>query len=532
MSVLATIDRSPRGPADPAAVVAALSDLAALVPGTSVPDLLDAVAERLSELLGAAGCTVVLRDDDGRFRARPGSARLVVPVPAGEDVLALLQVVDRRGRIFDEADAALADCVARFAGTLAAQAAASARLTRGLDLLERQEALRSRLVRAALGGADAPSVVTLLADLAGKPVVLYGTDLEVRGWAAPPGLGLDRAPALAPHLRAVAGVREVLAGLDADRPTATVPARPALGIGHRHLVAALVAEGRLSGYLGVVEMGGRLGPLDGCLAEQGAAVLSLRLLADSRHDEAAGRERDDLLADLLRGGEDSRLERRALACGIALDEPHVLFRFTVPGPASPLPAAVRRSLVVRAASRLLGAEPPGVAVPGAVILLVPAASRAVAAAVLHGLGDGAGVRRVVVSETCTGPGDYPRAQTEAGRVDELAAAFGRESGVLAVEELGALRLVAHSGRVDEARRFAEDVLGPLREARLLETLRAYLDAAARVRAAARALGVHENTVRYRLGRVAEVTGLDVRNFDALLTARLAFGILDLSCEAG
>jgi DNA-binding PucR family transcriptional regulator len=53
-----------------------------------------------------------------------------------------------------------------------------------------------------------------------------------------------------------------------------------------------------------------------------------------------------------------------------------------------------------------------------------------------------------------------------------------------------------------------------------------------VRAAARALGVHENTVRYRLGRVAEVTGLDVRNFDALLTARLALGILDLSCEAG
>jgi DNA-binding PucR family transcriptional regulator len=39
-------------------------------------------------------------------------------------------------------------------------------------------------------------------------------------------------------------------------------------------------------------------------------------------------------------------------------------------------------------------------------------------------------------------------------------------------------------------------------------------------------------VRYRLGRVAEVTGLDVRNFDALLTARLALGILDLSCEAG
>ncbi|MCW0212302.1 MAG: helix-turn-helix domain-containing protein [Pseudonocardia sp.] len=523
MSVLATIPRSPRAASDPDALVTVLSELAALMPGTSLPDLLDAVAHRLCGLLGAVGCTVVPRCDGGRLRGRPGSARLVVPVAAGDETIASLHVVDRRERVFDDEDVALAGRVARFAATLAAQAAGAARL----ELLERQDALRSRLSRAALGGADAPAVVALLAELTGKPVVHYGTDLDVLGWSAPPGLGLDRAPALVPHARALPRVRDVLAGLDADRPVATVAARPALGIGHRHLVAALVAEGRMSGYLGIVEMGGRLGPLDAGLAEHGALVLSLRLLADSRRDEAAARERDDLLADLLRGGDDPRIGRRARACGIALDEAHVLFRLAVPDPASPLPAAVRRSLVVRAASRVLGAEPPAVQVPGAVVVLVPAASRGIAAAVLQGLGDGAGVRRVVVSEVCTGPGDYPRAHVEAARVDELAAAFGRESGVLAVDELGAVRLVVSSGRVEEARRFAEDVLGPLRRAGLLDTLRAYLDAAAQVRATARALGVHANTVRYRLGRVAEVSGLDVRDFDALLTAQLAFGVLGL-----
>ena len=75
-----------------------------------------------------------------------------------------------------------------------------------------------------------------------------------------------------------------------------------------------------------------------------------------------------------------------------------------------------------------------------------------------------------------------------------------------------------------------DVYGALARAggELLETLDAFFAAGGVLESAARALFVHPNTVRYRLQRVAEVTGLsplDPRDAFALRMA-LAIGRLD------
>ncbi|HEY3200152.1 MAG TPA: helix-turn-helix domain-containing protein, partial [Actinomycetes bacterium] len=78
-------------------------------------------------------------------------------------------------------------------------------------------------------------------------------------------------------------------------------------------------------------------------------------------------------------------------------------------------------------------------------------------------------------------------------------------------------------------RLVEDIYSPLRESgsALLETLSTYLQQAASLEAAARMLFVHPNTVRYRLRRVTDVTGLvptDARSAFVLQTA-LALGRL-------
>ncbi|MFT4087989.1 MAG: helix-turn-helix domain-containing protein, partial [Gordonia sp. (in: high G+C Gram-positive bacteria)] len=58
-----------------------------------------------------------------------------------------------------------------------------------------------------------------------------------------------------------------------------------------------------------------------------------------------------------------------------------------------------------------------------------------------------------------------------------------------------------------------------RDSRLLESLRAYLDAHGNVRAAARRSGVHPNTLRYRLDRAQALSGFDLENAaDRLLLA--------------
>ncbi|MGA5204481.1 helix-turn-helix domain-containing protein [Streptomyces variegatus] len=55
---------------------------------------------------------------------------------------------------------------------------------------------------------------------------------------------------------------------------------------------------------------------------------------------------------------------------------------------------------------------------------------------------------------------------------------------------------------------------------LVETLRAYLDHFGDVSAASRALGVHSNSLRYRLRRITQVSGLDLESPDARLLAQV------------
>ncbi len=73
------------------------------------------------------------------------------------------------------------------------------------------------------------------------------------------------------------------------------------------------------------------------------------------------------------------------------------------------------------------------------------------------------------------------------------------------------------------RQLVSDVYQPLVDAGsgLLETLTAYLDSAGSIEATGRALFVHPNTVRYRLKRIAEVTGLSASEAREAYTLRLA-----------
>ncbi len=63
---------------------------------------------------------------------------------------------------------------------------------------------------------------------------------------------------------------------------------------------------------------------------------------------------------------------------------------------------------------------------------------------------------------------------------------------------------------------------------LFVTLQAFFDCSRSVRRSATALGVHENTIRYRLSRIEDLTGLDiVGSGDVQLAVQLALLILRL-----
>nr|MBA3306443.1 helix-turn-helix domain-containing protein [Thermoleophilaceae bacterium] len=135
---------------------------------------------------------------------------------------------------------------------------------------------------------------------------------------------------------------------------------------------------------------------------------------------------------------------------------------------------------------------------------------------------------VALSRPATDPADLHRAAAEALLAANVAEARGQDS--ITFEETGAYRLLlpAMSEDPTELQRFHEETVAPLvayddqYETELVRTLETFLDADGNVARTAERLFTHRHTVRYRLDRVRELSGLDVGSSDG--RERLSLGL--------
>jgi len=135
---------------------------------------------------------------------------------------------------------------------------------------------------------------------------------------------------------------------------------------------------------------------------------------------------------------------------------------------------------------------------------------------------------VALSRPTTDPADLHRAGAEALLAANVAEARGQHS--LSFEETGAYRLLlpAMSEDAGELQRFHEETVKPLvdydeqYETELVRTVETFLDADGNVAKTAERLFTHRHTIRYRLDRVKELSGLDVSSTDG--RERLSLGL--------
>lgn len=147
---------------------------------------------------------------------------------------------------------------------------------------------------------------------------------------------------------------------------------------------------------------------------------------------------------------------------------------------------------------------------------------------LHRLSPGTG--RVTVSVGISAPSS---AEALAGAVEEARYAQRlaslRQGGVRVVtsDEVTSHVLLLATVPDDVRRTFTGRVLGPVldydarHDAGLLATLRVFLDCSGSWSRAATSLGLHVNTVRYRIGRVEELTGRDLSRLEDRVDVFLA-----------
>ena len=347
-------------------------------------------------------------------------------------------------------------------------------------------------------------------------------------------------------------IQRMLRDLEAKRGPVKVPAFPHVGMSRERLIAPILAANQVLGYISVLDHPPHNEELAFMAIEQAALVLALAIAKERELSEVEGRVRGEFLEDLLHGtyGEDAAAQRRARHLGYPLHGNHIVMLVDIDDFRGFIGSRQVSEDAIQALKREFLRRVTGVVRASYARALVQGRSDSVAALLPVGTepGDyqarghalGLQIRQNIadwkpgftISVGFSGPAEAPAglaaAQREVISVMDSLARFKRWGQVVAVPELGLTGLLAavtDERLVDYTRRH----LGPLvehdtaRKGSLVPTLRAYLETGEQQEAAKR-LRVHPNTLRYRLDRIREISGVDLEDPETRLNMAVALRV--------
>lgn len=347
-------------------------------------------------------------------------------------------------------------------------------------------------------------------------------------------------------------IQRMLREVEAKRGPVKVPAFPHLGMSRERLIAPIFAANQVLGYISILDHPPQNEELAFMAIEQAALVLALSIVKERELSEVESRVRGEFLEDLLHGsyGDEAAAQRRARHVGYPLHGSHIVVLIDIDDFRGFVKARQISEDAIQALKREFLRRVTGVVRAGYQRALVQGRSDQVVALLplgtevadhqsrSHALG--LQIQQAItewkpgftISVGFSAPIEAPfgveGALREVTSVMESLARFKRWGQVVAVPELGLtglLAAVSDERLVDYSRRH----LGPLvahdnaRKGALVGTLRAYLETGEQQEAAQR-LRVHPNTLRYRLDRIREITGLDLEDPETRLNLSVALRV--------
>ncbi|MFR9731521.1 PucR family transcriptional regulator ligand-binding domain-containing protein [Saccharopolyspora sp. MS10] len=371
-------------------------------------------------------------------------------------------------------------------------------------------------VAAIAAGADLEQVLGLAAaELGTRCWVLSGSGAVLAGSPDPP----DRAALLS-----------ALHGTTADTGSVPAPGGPGAPRAAEFHVVGDRGEPRLVRWF-VLAPAGTV-PRD-ALAELATAVALVRGRVDQAR-RLAGRAAEAALRGLLDGSASAaEIAARLEAAGLPAGEPLRVVRLST----DPAPAGGRGA----AAGAVLRELATATGLPAAATPLGDAAAAVFAAgadqlAALPGLFREFAALAAPDVRLCTGISDTGTAAglrtalEEAGQARELAE--HDPGSVVTADALASHRVLLAAVPEDLRRSYRDKLLGPLvaydaaHDAELVRTLRVFLDCSGSWSRCARSLHLHVNTLRYRIGRIEQITGRELGNLPARVDFHLALHLVD------
>jgi GAF domain/PucR C-terminal helix-turn-helix domain/GGDEF-like domain len=449
---------------------------------------------------------------------------LGVPMIARDEVIGIVYLDDvDRPRTYDARDCAIAFAFAELAGVAILQARLTTALRERLSTVARQNrAMRwavdveDRLTRLAVDGAGVQEIAEAVAELTGKSVAIHDANFRRLAGAVPEGDTGLVPRLLEPDVRTHQRVALELERAGAGEPVIIGPILD-VGLNRRSMLAAVCARGERSGWLVIAEHQSRLRSVDLQIARRAATIVAWELTSERRSMSPVADALEVLAVDVLRGAVDTKtLDRRAHHIGFEPARPRVVAMLApAPGRTLPDPDDAKAAFIAAAGDGAdviiapLGAEM-------AVLLSLPEERTdwgQVTESALASLAPRSSLRAGVSAPCRTIRALRSGADAAQQTLRCLRAFCDDQVTVLEAADVGPARVLFAGCDPNEVNRFADDLLGQLHKEvsgrKMLETLAAFIDCGHSVRTAALTLDVHENSIRYRLSRIEELTGLSV-----------------------
>lgn len=371
------------------------------------------------------------------------------------------------------------------------------------DLAGARQRLRSRTrvhetIEAALGSGDGEQAITdALHELTGLPIVLEDRFGNLRCWSGP-------------------GQPEPY-----PTPGATRRQRQLAGLAHRHgpvrmkdRMAVLVQpRGEILGVLAIVDAHNQVNEEHIFALQFARTLLAYELTHQRNLVEVEVGVRRELVDDLITGTDDDGAFARAEALGHDLHCPHYVVLVHSSADNDVMVAAVGRAAGALHLNRMQGRS-------GQLAVLLtegrpdPRALHRSLSQLLDPVTCAIGI-----GSCCEAPSDFPRSFAEAKRALNVRLHSAAPAGASAYDELGFYRLIDAAHAAGAVEDFVTEWLGTLldydeaKKSQLVFTLSEHLESGGNYDDSAKALHIHRSTLRYRLARISELTGYDLRNVD-------------------
>jgi len=364
--------------------------------------------------------------------------------------------------------------------------------------LQRQTEVHETLSTAQAAGTGLQGIADALHDLTGHAVAIEDRFGNLHCWG---GHGLPN-----PYPKQGAEQRELVL-----HEVAAQNGRARIG---RRVLTLVQPRAEILGVLAMNDPDDTVTEDDLYVLHHGATLLALEFAHQRTVVDIELNLRRDLVDDLLAGTDCDGAYARAEALNHDLRRPHYVVVMRSDGRNEhALTTAAGRAATALRFNYLQGRH------AGLVVLIIDRRPdpRALHRAISEVLGQTTSV--VGIGSRCIEPDDFPQSFVDARRAMSIRFRSASPQGAAAYDELGFYRLIDAAHGDGEVETFVREWLGALldydegKNSDLVMTLSDYLGCGGRYDESAAALHIHRSTLRYRLARIAELTGHDLRNVD-------------------